>query len=81
LGIAGSTAQLVGGGPVNMLVELLLKEVNDLTGVESQVTGIGGKHPLGVATLRDILEVTFLEGNEDLLLEFQNLRGLAHRET
>jgi hypothetical protein len=65
---------------VHVLVELLLKEVNDLTGVEAQVASIRGEHPLGIAALGDVVEVPFLEGDEDLFLELQDLGCLAHRE-
>jgi hypothetical protein len=54
---------------MHVLVEFLLEEVNNLTGIEAQVAGIRRKHALGIAALGDVLKVTLFEGNEDLLLE------------
>ena len=65
---------------MHVLVELLLEEVDDLPGIEPQVASIRGEHALSIATLGDVLEVSLLEGDEDLLLELEDLRGLAHGE-
>ena len=50
-----------------MFKDFLLKEVNDLSRIESKIAGIRRQHTLRITTLRNIFKIAFFKGNKRLL--------------
>jgi hypothetical protein len=53
-----------------VLKDLLLEEVNYLTGIQPQVASVRREHALRVTALGNVLKVPFLKSDKRLLFKF-----------